>query len=251
MELSHLNFDRGDQGMIGVRTVQAVGPSPLNALPIEETAAAPLGEWSPDYSDLSAASASRAKRLMDIVIAAGALVFFLPLMLVIALLIRLESKGPALFRQTRGGLRQAPFEIYKFRTMQQIEDGPAISHAKRNDPRVTSIGGFLRRSSLDELPQLLNVLKGDMSIVGPRPHAVAHDDYYGRLIPCYRARMRAKPGLTGLAQVTGYRGNVQDLESMAARVARDLDYIENWSLQLDLKLILITIVRLPFDQQAF
>ena len=181
----------------------------------------------------------------------SALIVMAPLLILIALLIRLESPGPAIFRQKRGGLNGRPFVIYKFRTMYVQEDGASIRHAKRNDSRVTKLGSVLRRTSLDELPQLLNVLRGDMSIVGPRPHALAHDQYYGAILPDYHGRCACKPGLTGLAQVRGYRGDIADIKDMKLRVACDLAYIRSWSIALDIKLISNTLNRLPFDRSAY
>jgi lipopolysaccharide/colanic/teichoic acid biosynthesis glycosyltransferase len=188
---------------------------------------------------------------MDIVVALGGLILFLPVLLLITVLIRLGSPGPVVYRQKRGGLKGSTFEIYKFRTMTVVEDGAAVNHATKGDRRLTAEGAFLRKSSFDELPQLINVLKGDMSIVGPRPHAVAHDEYYSELVPTYRARMSAKPGLTGLAQISGYRGEIRNIEAMAERVSHDLEYIEKWSLLLDLKLMFLTLIRLPFDPYAY
>ena len=194
---------------------------------------------------------SKAKRVVDVLISLSTLVIMAPLLLLIAMMIRLESSGPAIFRQKRGGLNGQPFVIYKFRTMYVQEDGSSIRHAKRNDSRVTKLGVILRRTSLDELPQLVNVLKGDMSIVGPRPHALAHDQYYGAILPDYFGRMACKPGLTGLAQVRGYRGDIADIKDMKLRVACDLAYIRSWSLSLDFKLISNTLNRLPFDRSAY
>lgn len=194
---------------------------------------------------------NRAKRAVDILISASVLLFFLPVLLGIAFLIYLESPGPILFRQRRGGLDGSPFVIFKFRTMHVVEDGAAITQACRGDSRITRVGAFLRRTSLDELPQLLNVLRGEMSIVGPRPHAIAHDVYYGALLPNYTRRTAVRPGLTGLAQVRGHRGETSDLQAMAERVAHDLRYIESWSLWLDLKLMVLTLVKVPFDQRAY
>ncbi len=200
---------------------------------------------------VSASSTSRAKRLLDVILASAGILAFLPLLLLVALLIRLESPGPIIYRQKRGGLMGAPFEIYKFRSMRVTDDGGIVQHATKNDPRLTSIGAFLRKSSFDELPQLFNILKGDMSIVGPRPHALRHDELYEAQIPAYRGRMCARPGLTGLAQVSGYRGEIVNVEDMADRVACDLEYITNWSVMLDLKLIALTLARFPFDPQAY
>jgi putative colanic acid biosynthesis UDP-glucose lipid carrier transferase len=156
-----------------------------------------------------AVAVSRAKRMVDILASSFALLMFLPLLLVIALAVRLESRGPALFRQRRTGLNGKVFTIYKFRTMTVAEDGSDIRHATKNDARITPLGLVLRKCSLDELPQLLNILNGDMSIVGPRPHAVSHDEHYSARIATYNQRFRAKPGLTGLAEVSGLRGEIR------------------------------------------
>ncbi len=196
-------------------------------------------------------AASMSKRLIDIVVASGLLVVLLPVLLLIALMIRLETPGAALFRQQRGGLGGRVFTIYKFRTMRVVQDDHTVSHCVREDPRVTALGALLRRTSIDELPQLLNVLKGDMSLVGPRPHALAHDQYYSERLPDYDARMNAKPGLTGLAQISGLRGEIQELDAMARRVACDIAYIEDWSPLLDIKLLALTITRAPFDHRAY
>jgi len=199
----------------------------------------------PEASELHARCAkpasSWAKRAVDVVGALSALVLFLPLLAVIALIIRVESSGPAVFRQRRGGLNGKPFTIYKFRTMRALEDGDVIEQAKRADPRITPFGAILRRTSMDELPQLVNVLLGDMSLVGPRPHALAHDRFYEQLIPNYSGRLRTRPGLTGLAQVAGLRGETRELSQMAERVHYDLRYIEEWSIVLDIKLLAGTV----------
>jgi putative colanic acid biosysnthesis UDP-glucose lipid carrier transferase len=183
--------------------------------------------------------------------AGGALLFFAPFLLLVAILVRFDSHGPALFRQTRGGLNGRPFVIYKFRTMRVQEDGADIRHCSRDDARVTRLGAFLRRTSLDELPQLLNVLKGDMSLVGPRPHALAHDELYGALLPEYVERTATKPGLTGLAQISGLRGDIADLDMMRRRVLCDIEYIRTWSFALDLRLITATATRVLFDRAAY
>lgn len=173
---------------------------------------------------------------------AGALIALLsPVMLAVALAVRLSSPGPVLFRQRRYGLDGEEFHVYKFRTMRVTEDGEQIRQATRADPRVTTVGGFLRRMSLDELPQLFNVLEGRMSLVGPRPHAVAHNEMYRRLIRGYMIRHKVKPGITGWAQVNGLRGETQSLDKMQARVEYDLDYLRRWSIGLDLLIILKTI----------
>ena len=195
------------------------------------------------------AARSRCKRVLDLAISAPALIFLMPMLLAIGILIRIESPGPALFRQRRGGLHGRPFVILKFRTMRTTEDGDKIIQATRDDERVTRIGAWLRRTSLDELPQLLNVLRGDMSIVGPRPHALAHDQIYIDMLDGYRRRAEVKPGLTGLAQVRGLRGSTAEIEAMAARLDCDLDYIDQWTLGLDVKLILTT-AKVIFEQES-
>ena len=185
----------------------------------------------------AAPAISRGKRTLDLVGAVVALALFLPLLLLIAAAIRLESRGPVIFRQRRGGLNGETFIIYKFRTMRTQEDGDIILQAHSGDPRITRLGAVLRRTSMDELPQLVNVVRGEMSLVGPRPHALAHDRFYGELIPDYARRMSTRPGLTGLAQVAGLRGETRQLDQMAERVRHDLRYIDEWSLFLDLQLI--------------
>jgi putative colanic acid biosysnthesis UDP-glucose lipid carrier transferase len=191
------------------------------------------------------------KRTLDVMASAALLVFFAPLLLLAALLIKLESPGPALFRQTRGGLNGARFQILKLRTMHCREDGPELTQAQRGDQRVTRVGRFLRVTSIDELPQLLNVLRGDMSLVGPRPHAVAHDDYYASHIPEYHARYQARPGLTGWAQVKGLRGGTETVDAMRQRVEADIDYIQTWSILKDAKIVLMTIPSLLVDENAY
>lgn len=191
------------------------------------------------------------KRAFDIVVAGSLLLLLLPLLLLIGLAVRLESRGPALFRQRRTGLNGEIFTICKIRTMTVQEDSGVIKHASKNDSRITRIGAFLRKSSLDELPQLINVLRGDMSIVGPRPHAISHDEYYGAFIPGYAGRFRAKPGLTGLAQVEGYRGEIHEENCMRQRVACDNAYIEGWVLARDIRIILRTVPLLFRDPNAY
>lgn len=183
-----------------------------------------------------------AKRVLDILAVLIALPLLAPLMLLIALAIRLETAGPVLFRQRRGGRDGRPFHILKFRTLNVIEDGTIIPQICRSDCRTTLVGGFLRRTSLDELPQLINVLRGEMSIVGPRPHALAHDEYYERELPGYRRRFAVRPGITGWAQVNGARGPTPELADMQRRVDLDVWYIENQSLRLDLRIIVKTVV---------
>ena len=186
-----------------------------------------------------------AKEVLDRLVAAATLVAIAPMLLLIAAAIRLDSPGPVLFRQKRHGLNGRVFEILKFRTMraERCDDGTGeVAQAVRRDPRITRVGRWLRRTSMDELPQLINVLKGEMSIVGPRPQAVAHNQRYAGLIERYAARHRMKPGITGWAQVNGCRGETDTLDKMARRVAHDLAYIENWSLGFDLRIMLRTLL---------
>lgn len=180
------------------------------------------------------------KRTIDLGLAITAVVMLLPLMAVTMIAIKLNSPGPVVFRQCRSGLNSDLFTILKFRTMKVIEDGASIEQACRNDPRVTHVGRFLRRTSIDELPQLLNVIKGEMSLVGPRPHALAHDRQYGPLISNYTLRYRVKPGITGWAQINHLRGETSQLEQMVNRVEFDLWYIKHWSIGLDLYIIIRT-----------
>lgn len=180
------------------------------------------------------------KTCEDYFLAILASIIFMPAMIVIAALIKLDSKGPILFHQRRHGFNHRIFSVYKFRTMTVTEDGEEIAQARKGDERVTRVGYFLRRTSLDELPQLFNVLRGDMSLVGPRPHAVTHNDYYSRVLENYACRHRVKPGITGWAQVNGFRGETATPELMEQRVRYDLEYIDNWSIWLDLKILFMT-----------
>ncbi|WP_246812462.1 exopolysaccharide biosynthesis polyprenyl glycosylphosphotransferase [Microvirga sp.] len=182
------------------------------------------------------------KYISDIGLAALALIFLSPLLLIAALAIRLDSKGPAIFKQTRTGLRGFTFEIYKFRTMSVLENGPSVQQATTDDKRVTRIGRWLRRTSIDELPQLLNVIRGEMSLVGPRPHALAHDQYYGQNIPDYSGRFAVRPGITGWAQVNGSRGETRTIADMQRRIELDLWYVRNRSCTLDFRVLMRTIV---------
>jgi putative colanic acid biosynthesis UDP-glucose lipid carrier transferase len=190
------------------------------------------------------------KRVLDVVAASLLIVLFAPLLLLAAVAIRLESPGPALFRQTRGGLGGAPFHIVKLRTMRCRDDGPELAQARRDDDRVTLVGRVLRVTRVDELPQLFNVLRGDMSLVGPRPHATAHDDY-GARIPEYSARYRARLGLTGLAQDKGLHGGTETVDVMRQRIATDIDYIQTCSLRRNLKIALMTIPSLLMTDNAY
>lgn len=189
-----------------------------------------------------------AKRAFDIVVSLCALILLSPVLAVAALLIKLDSPGPVIFRQTRWGFDDREFKIWKFRTMTVMEDGDKIVQARRQDSRVTAVGRILRRTSIDELPQLINVLRGEMSIVGPRPHAVAHDVEYGELIAEYALRRHVKPGLTGLAQVHGFRGETRTPKHMEMRVQKDLWYISNWSFWLDIRIVLQTVVALAINE---
>ena len=182
-----------------------------------------------------------AKRAFDIVVASFALIFFLPLFAFVALAIALESKGPVLFRQTRSGFNGRPFKIFKFRTMTVTEDGREVSQATRGDSRITRIGGWLRKSSIDELPQLLNVLRGEMSIVGPRPHAITHDRQFAEQANNYVFRHHVKAGMTGWAQVHGARGETDTVEKIRRRTELDLWYVKHWSLGLDFAILLRTV----------
>jgi Undecaprenyl-phosphate glucose phosphotransferase len=192
-----------------------------------------------------------AKRLFDFVASALGLLLMSPFLLAIAIAIRIESPGPVLFRQRRGGFNGKAFHILKFRTMRVMEDGDVITQASRNDDRVTRVGRLLRRSSIDEFPQLLNVLRGQMSLVGPRPHALAHDAQYSELISNYPFRHYVKPGLTGWAQVNGFRGETLDVSMMKERVTLDLWYARNWSFWLDLRIVFKTAFEVCRSRNAY
>ena len=192
-----------------------------------------------------------AKRITDIAFSVTILLMLLPILAVVAVLVKYSSPGPVIFKQRRYGLDGREIAVYKFRTMRVTEDGEYIRQASRTDERITPIGAILRRSSLDELPQLINVLQGRMSLVGPRPHAVAHNEEYRKLIKGYMVRHKVLPGITGLAQVNGCRGETAKLEEMEARVNYDLDYLRHWSPMLDIKIILLTVVKLFRDDKAY
>lgn len=191
------------------------------------------------------------KRLTDLVLACAILLPAAPFMLIIAILVRITSRGPAIFKQRRYGLDGQEIIVYKFRTMTVTEDGEQIRQATQHDSRVTPLGRLLRRSSIDELPQLINVLQGRMSLVGPRPHAVAHNELYRKLIKGYMVRHKVAPGMTGLAQVHGMRGETQTLEQMEARLNYDLDYLRNWSPLLDVKILIMTVLIVARGDKAF
>jgi len=192
-----------------------------------------------------------AKRITDIVLSLMILFMLLPLLALVAVLVKLSSPGPIIFKQRRYGLDGREIAVYKFRTMTVTEDGPQIRQASKTDSRVTRIGGVLRRTSLDELPQLINVLQGRMSLVGPRPHAVAHNEEYRKLIKGYMVRHKVLPGITGLAQVNGCRGETSELKDMEARVNYDLDYLRHWTPMLDFKIILLTVIKIFRDDKAY
>lgn len=191
------------------------------------------------------------KRAEDLVIATVLLALAAVPMMMIAAAIKLTSPGPVMFKQRRGGVNGEIITVWKFRTMTTCEDGAEVVQATRDDARVTPIGRFLRRTSLDELPQLFNVLQGDMSIVGPRPHALTHNDYYGPLIRRYMLRHKVKPGMTGWAQINGWRGETDLLTKMEKRVEFDLQYINNWSLLFDLKIVALTPVMLLRNKNVY
>jgi Undecaprenyl-phosphate glucose phosphotransferase len=191
------------------------------------------------------------KRVIDIVVASIALIFFLPIMLLTAVAIKIDSPGPVIFRQLRNGFNGRQFVIFKFRTMTVQENGPIVTQATRNDPRVTSIGRLLRSASIDELPQLLNVLMGDMSLIGPRPHALAHDDHFQNIVGDYANRHHVKPGITGWAQCNGARGAMPSVEHVSERVKLDLWYINNWSLWLDFQILIKTVFEVLRKRNAY
>jgi putative colanic acid biosynthesis UDP-glucose lipid carrier transferase len=192
-----------------------------------------------------------AKRISDIVLASLILVLISPVLIAVAIAVKRSSPGPVIFKQRRNGLDGEEIIVWKFRSMTVTENGSTVIQATRNDPRVTRVGAFIRRTSLDELPQFFNVLQGSMSIVGPRPHAVAHNETYRSLIRAYMIRHKVKPGITGLAQVNGYRGETPQLEKMAGRVEYDIEYLRRWSLWLDISIIARTIKLCVFDRSAY
>jgi putative colanic acid biosynthesis UDP-glucose lipid carrier transferase len=191
------------------------------------------------------------KRITDVAFALAILAIAAPLMVLIALAVKFSSPGPVLFKQRRYGLDGHEIIVYKFRTMNVLEDGDKVHQATRTDSRITPLGRFLRRYSLDELPQLFNVLQGTMSLVGPRPHAIAHNEEYRQLIKGYMVRHKAPPGITGLAQINGCRGETARVEDMQARVNYDLEYLRRWSPLLDLKILALTAVRVLRDEKAY
>jgi undecaprenyl-phosphate galactose phosphotransferase/putative colanic acid biosynthesis UDP-glucose lipid carrier transferase len=253
-----LRWDNGWLRKLVCERLQVL-PLPVFLLPDENISsilAHPTRQIGPEFTvEIQRQPLSRpemmAKRAVDIVLGTAILVALAPLLLLVSILIRVDSSGPVVFRQRRKGFNGREFTIYKFRTMSVTEDGDAIRQAERNDPRVTRVGRLLRATSIDELPQLANVVRGHMSLVGPRPHAVAHDNDYARLISKYAFRQHVKPGLTGWAQVNGFRGETARLEAMEQRVALDLWYIKNWSIWLDLKIIGLTFFEIMRRRNAY
>jgi len=191
------------------------------------------------------------KRGMDILLSLIGLLMLWPVLLAIGIAVRITSKGPALFKQRRYGLNGEEILVYKFRSMIVTENGSTVTQATKGDKRITKLGAFLRKSSLDELPQIINVLQGRMSIVGPRPHAVAHNEQYRKLISGYMIRHKVRPGITGWAQVNGLRGETETIEKMRQRVEYDLDYLRHWSAWLDIKIIFKTIKLVIHDSKAY
>lgn len=191
------------------------------------------------------------KRIFDVVFSTIIIFLLSPALLIISLLVKLSSPGPVIFKQKRHGLYGEEIDVWKFRTMVQMENGKVVTQAKKNDTRITRVGKFLRKTSLDELPQFFNVLSGTMSVVGPRPHAVAHNKYYRGKIKHYMRRHIVKPGITGWAQINGARGETETLEKMERRVNLDLDYIRNWRPWLDMYIVLLTVFKGFSDDNAY
>ena len=200
---------------------------------------------------LSSSSTKILKRAEDIVLSILIMLLISPLLIAIGIGVKLSSKGPVIFKQKRYGLNGRVINVYKFRSMTTMDNGLIVNQAQKNDPRITKFGAFLRKTSLDELPQFYNVLQGRMSIVGPRPHASAHNEQYRKLVPKYMQRHLVKPGITGWAQINGWRGETDTLEKMEKRVEYDLHYINNWSLWLDIKIIILTIFKGFISKNAY
>jgi Undecaprenyl-phosphate glucose phosphotransferase len=220
-------FDSGVTDLIGVPAIDLVAsPLPRHAI------------WK--------------KELFDRLCALAALVVLAPLLALIAVAVKLSSRGPVFFTQKRKGADGQVFKIYKFRTMRLHDETPGVvKQATRNDVRITTVGAFLRRTSLDELPQFINVLRGEMSVVGPRPHAIEHDELYRKVVDGYIHRYRIKPGITGWAQINGYRGETDRIEKMQRRVEHDLYYLRNWSFALDMRIVLATVAKGFFHRNAY
>jgi Undecaprenyl-phosphate glucose phosphotransferase len=241
-----------------VRERLRMSPLPVRLLP-DESARSILSQQAQPGEALSVAlqrgpltaEEQFIKRTFDIVVAGSILLITAPVTLAAAAAIKLTSSGPVVFYQRRNGFNGQEFVIYKFRTMSVLEDGRVIAQAKPADPRVTKLGRLLRRTSIDELPQLVNVLRGNMSLVGPRPHALAHNDQYATLIADYAFRHHVKPGITGWAQINGLRGRTSRLEHMASRVEYDLWYIKNWSFWLDVNIVALTCIEVMRGRGAY
>ena len=197
------------------------------------------------------AASSPSKRFFDFALSFLLLVLLSPALILIALLVRLESRGPAIFKQKRTGLQGHIFYIWKFRSMRSEAECPDVRQARPDDSRVTRLGRLLRRSSLDELPQLVNIFKGDMSFVGPRPHAIEHDTKFAQLVPNYHSRFMVRPGLTGLAQIRGHRGEILNARAIEDRVLSDIEYAHSWSISSDFKIIIKTIPLILNDKNAY
>ncbi len=191
------------------------------------------------------------KRLEDLILGWLILALISPVLIGLAIAVKVTSPGPILFKQRRYGLDGKEIIVYKFRSMRVMEDGPIVRQAQKDDPRITKLGAFIRKTSLDELPQFINVVQGRMSIVGPRPHAIAHNEMYRKLIRGYMIRHKVKPGITGLAQINGFRGETETIEKMKGRVDYDLDYLRQWSLKLDLHIILKTFIVVVTGRNAY
>jgi undecaprenyl-phosphate galactose phosphotransferase/putative colanic acid biosynthesis UDP-glucose lipid carrier transferase len=242
-----------------VLNVLRILPLPVRLVPdenIERFLATPMlgvgTTWAAELKRAPLSVAEQAlKRAFDVLAATVAILLLSPLMLTAVLLIRLDSSGPVLFTQTRNGFNGRSFRILKFRTMSVLEDGPQIRQATRNDPRITSVGRWLRRMSIDELPQLFNVLGGSMSLVGPRPHAAAHNTEYERLVANYAFRYHVKPGISGWAQVNGFRGETPSVDLMERRVELDLWYVDNWSFWLDVRILWKTLALGLWQSSAY
>lgn len=202
-------------------------------------------------SPLDEGSNAIIKRLFDISFSLITLIFISPVMLIIAAIIKITSPGPALFKQDRNGIHGKEISVYKFRSMHAHKEQGMITQATKNDNRITPVGAFLRKSSLDELPQFINVLQGKMSVVGPRPHAVSHNEEYSEIVDSYMRRHKVKPGITGWAQINGYRGETDTLDKMEKRVDFDLYYIDNWSIWFDIKIVVMTVFKGFFDKNAY
>jgi putative colanic acid biosynthesis UDP-glucose lipid carrier transferase len=221
---THIESDLVDE-----HAAQAV--SRLGPIGLLDVKSKPLSDWAP-----------LVKSAEDLIVGTLALIVFAPVMALVALAVKIDDGGPILFRQRRHGLNKRVIHVLKFRTMRVMEDGAAVTQAISGDPRITRIGRFLRMTSLDELPQLFNVIRGEMSLVGPRPHALVHDDHFGEMLERYANRHQVKPGMTGWAQVCGLRGPTETPDKMRARVEHDLVYIQQWSLWFDLKILAMTVV---------